>query len=272
MGGASVSLPNPPMTTSNKRLSKGFTLIELLTVIAIIGILAAIIIPTVGKVRETAQRSVASSNLRQIGQSSLIYANDNKDNTPGSTRTRLQANGELTTTGGNITNTVSVHQYAAALAISGGLNDATLWTSSADAGAGSNLALSTVVTNATPKTIETNFASAVLQYMVIPGLSIGSSTNGASTTPIAFTRGLQANGSWAATGNDGAIGAYKGDGGHIVFVGGNVQWYRNTTGDNQLISVNGAKTDNILQTISSATGVATQANAALSGQAGSGAQ
>ncbi|RRJ94810.1 prepilin-type N-terminal cleavage/methylation domain-containing protein [Opitutaceae bacterium TAV4] len=61
---------------------RAFTLIELMTVIAIISILAAIIIPTVGKVRKSARRAECISNLRQIMTAAHLFANEHKGNFP----------------------------------------------------------------------------------------------------------------------------------------------------------------------------------------------
>lgn len=57
-----------------------FTLIELLTVIAIIGILAAILIPTVSTVRESARNSTCKNRMRQWSTAFMLYANDNRGN------------------------------------------------------------------------------------------------------------------------------------------------------------------------------------------------
>ncbi len=81
------------------RREGGFTLIELLVVIAIIALLIGILLPAIGKARDSAKELICQTNQRGMGTAFLLYANDQRDwfpvmpagfNTSGNRPTREQ--------------------------------------------------------------------------------------------------------------------------------------------------------------------------------------
>ena len=73
--------PSPPTPRARPR-RPGFTLIELLVVIAIIGILAGLLLPTLGRAKEAGRSTACLSNLRQVGVALQLYTDDHQNRLP----------------------------------------------------------------------------------------------------------------------------------------------------------------------------------------------
>jgi len=219
-----------PSPDRSFRQISAFTLIELLTVIAIIGILAAIVIPTVGTVREKAQRAVDSNNIREVLKAAQIYAGDNQDRLP-------DPQGLATTFPG----TQAVFRWPAILAKNNILSDPQFYFAKNDAqfnGQYPNAIINPRV--AARNQLDPTFTNGrVLCLEFVGGLKMSDSP----TSPVLYTRGLQSNGTWSITN-----GVYKDTGGFVAFLAGNVGFYPNTT--NLFNSNNtGVKTSDLRQAI-----------------------
>lgn len=221
----------------NSRVSsRAFTLIELLTVIAIIGILAAIVIPTVGTVREKAQRAVDANNLREILKAAQIYASDNNDRLPDPQTVATTA----------LTASASVYLWPGILAKNNILTDPSFYFAKNDP-LYPTVVPSVILTAGVSarNQVDATFGASTLAWEFVGGVKMGDP----ATTPVAYSRGLQADGTWNGDATSSTVGVYKDTGGFIAFLGGNVSFYPSAAG---VLTSNGAgasKPTNLLQSI-----------------------
>lgn len=76
------------------RVRRAFSLVELLVVLAIIGILVAVLLPMIATVRQEAYKATCGSNMRSIGVAMLCFVNDHDRKLPNMTYLTVSNFGE----------------------------------------------------------------------------------------------------------------------------------------------------------------------------------
>ena len=201
----------------------GFTLIELLTVIAIIGILAGILIPTIGLVRKNAAKSKSASDLRQIATAYNVY-------TSSGPRTRTIP-----------PTVVAMGPWAETLARNGFNEGAVYFIDSATDVAALASIPQTVVNDAVPPVATALWTAAADAGAISYSAASGLPANARGTiTPLIWTKGV---GLAATQSTWDADNPWQGEGGHIAFLDAHVAFYTNLTG--QLENTAGDAVNNI---------------------------
>lgn len=207
-------------TPTTKR--SGFTLIELLTVIAIIGILAAVLFPGVQGVMKKAKQSTASTKLRNIVQAMISFSDGKKyiKYAPWSVTNNSSAN--------------SITDYAAVLAYNASLNSGEIWYVDADKLNESASFPKQVLSGAVgSQTIDTNFKTPSDIYGWHSWAAYSpTSKNLDGNIPLLWSRGLSSAGAWDAT-----TGVWGADGGHIGYGDSHVIWTATTTDDGNGVAI-----------------------------------
>ena len=219
----------------SKNTQAGFTLIELLTVIAIIGILAAIIIPAVGNVRVKAAQAASASDLKNIATSYNSFAISGA-------RSRTIGNGAWSA---GTTQASSPAEWAQVLAEFADLNDGSIYFISSADDVAAITTIPKVILTTTGGTVATATDWVPANTDAISySMAVNISPNApASVTPIIWTKGLQADGTWPSNRQ---VSPWGDSGGHIAFADGHVQFYENTT--NELIDPSDSSTTTNIET------------------------
>lgn len=190
------------MQKSIKKIgSRAFTLVELLIVIAIIGVLAGLIFPSLTRVLGVGSQVKSMNNARNIANAWMSYAK---------TGSHMR-----------VINKPDIYQWIKVLADKQDLNNPSIWILDFDPLVASirgerSMPISIVNKVGTISKLNPEFKAFPISWEVANNVP----TNAEANTPLVWTRGLKSSGTW-----DEETGVFGAEGGHIAFVDAHVAWY-----------------------------------------------